>query len=378
MASDDLHAKRCCRAAASSKRSYGNCLGVASTLGPTIIRDEGTKDLGAASRALAKATAGDNWKNVESYAPVLEEFLDEGRKAKFQFVDDAEVVPPILVEAKSLDDLRDPKAITGTIDVPASFGSGELLAFVAASSRGPARLCCGTEVGPIRCTPTSSAGLPPEASGVPAVLDLEDGAAPLPAFVRARRVMDGTGISTGVFRAGDGFRLVPSSSFYVGGGWSSKSGAQTLLLKDSKTPDGFAFKLMTLEGDKPRMDDAELADWNGDPRALAVIKSRVYWATADGEVRVRGEGTPKKGQPLFKLPGEVDWMRGCSMGASHALVVRTSAGGLTRTIVSFDDQTTPAVVGPGNVSCGSEAVHVMSGDTVAVCKGDRLSAREHR
>jgi hypothetical protein len=331
---------------------------------------EGKKDLGAASRALAKATAGDNWKNVESYEPVLGDFLDEGRKAKFAFVDVADVAPPVLVEAKTLDDLRDPKGIADTFDLPTAFVPGELLTFVPASSRGAARLCRGTEGGPIKCTPASASGLPPEASGVPTVLDHADGAPPLLAFGRTRRFLDGEPMSSGVFRGGDGFRLVPSDTFYVGAGWSSKDGPQTLLLKEGKKPNGPAFKLMTLDGGKLRTEDAELTDWNGDARSVAVIKSRVYWVTGDSEVRVRGDGTPKKGQPLFKLPGAVDWMHGCTVGASHVLVIRaTAAGGLARTIVSFDDQTEPAVVGGGDVSCGGDAVHVVSGgDTIAVCK----------
>jgi hypothetical protein len=331
---------------------------------------EGKKDLGAASRALAKATAGDNWKNVESYEPVLVDFLDEGRKANFAFVDVADLAPPLLVEAKTLDDLRDPKAIADAFDLPTAFVPGELLAFVPASSRGAARLCRGAELGPIKCTPASAGTLPPEASGVPSVLDHDDGAPPLFVFGRTRRFLEGEGLSTGVFRGGDGFRLVFSNSFYVGAGWSSKDGAQTVLLKDGKKPGGPAFKVMTLEGDKLRTEEVELTDWNGDARSLAVIKSRVYWVTADSEVRVRGEGTPKKGQPLFKLPGAVDWMHGCTIGASHVLVIQAmAAGGLARTIVSFDDQTEPAVVGAGDVSCGADAVHVMSrGDTIAVCK----------
>jgi len=172
-----------------------------------------------------------------------------------------------------------------------------------------------------------------------------------------------------VFRAGDGFRVVPGNEFYVAGGWSSKS-AQTVLLKDGKKPAGAGFRLTTVEGEKVRSEEAELADWNGDARALAVMGSHVYWATTDGEIRVRHEGAPKKdkGQTLFKLPGEVDWIRGCTIGTSHVLIVGTAAGGSPRIILSFDDQTTPAVVGGGNVSCGTDAVHVLSGDTVAVCK----------
>jgi hypothetical protein len=330
---------------------------------------EGKKDLGAASRALAKATAGHNWKDSDAYAPVLAEFLDEGRRAAFAFVDVPGVVAPTLIEAKSVDDLRDPKALTDLTELPASFSSGELISFIAASSRGPARVCRGSEAGPIRCTPASAAGLPPEASGVPALLDVEDGAPPLLAFGRRRRVMDGQGLSSGVFRGGDGFRLVPANEFYVAGGWSSKT-AQSVLLKDGKKWDGFTFKLTTVEGEKVRSEDAELANWNEDPRGLAVMGSRIYWATTDGEIRVRRQGAPKKdkGQTLFKLPGEVDWMRGCSIGTSHVLIVGTAAAGLPRIILSFDDQTTPAVVGGGNVSCGAEAVHVFSGDTVAVCK----------
>jgi len=152
---------------------------------------EGKKDLGAASRALAKATAGNNWKDSDHYAPVLAEFLDEGRRAAFAFVDVPAVVAPTLIEAKSVDELRDPKALTDLTDLPSSFASGELISFIASSSRGPARLCRGKESGAFHCTPASAAGLPPEASGVPAVLDVEDGAPPLLAFGRRRRVMDG-------------------------------------------------------------------------------------------------------------------------------------------------------------------------------------------
>lgn len=331
---------------------------------------EGKKDLGAASRALAKATAGDNWKNTESYAPALADFLDEGRKAGFAFVDVPDVTPPAFVDAKSVDELRDPKAIAEAVELPAVLAPGELVVFVAASSRGPARLCRGSEASSLRCAPASAAGLPPEASGVPAVLDFEDGAPPLLAFGRRRRVMDGQGVTTGVFRAGDGFRVVPGGAFYLGGGWSSKSGTQSVLLKDAQKPSGFAFKVMTADGEKVKTEDAELTDWNGDTRALSVIESHVYWVTGDGEVHVRGEGLPKKGKALFKLPGEVKWMRGCTVGASRALVIGTAAGGMPRIIVSFDDSTTPAVVGAGEVSCGAEAVHVLSEqeDTIAVCK----------
>ena len=349
-------------------RCVAELIGLTDTLKEIGEMTEGKKDLGAASRALAKATAGDNWKDADNYAPVLADFLNESRTAAFAFVDVPNVLPPTLVEAKQVDELRDPKAIADLTELPTSFAQGELLLFVPASSRGPARLCRGTEAGPIRCTPASSAGLPPEASGVPAVLDLEDGAAPLLAFGKRRRVMDGQGLTTGVFRGGDGFRVVPANEFYVVAGWSAKSGTQTVLLKDGKKPDGVGFKLTTVDGDKLRTEDTELADWNGDSRALAVVKSRVYWATTDGEVRVRGEGIPKKGQSLFKLPGEVSWMRGCTIGASQVLLVGTAAGGLQRIIVSFDDQTTPAVASGGTVSCGTDAVHILSGDTIAVCK----------
>jgi hypothetical protein len=349
-------------------RCVAELVSLTDTLKEIGAMEEGKKDLGAASRALAKATAGDNWKNAESYALVLGDFLDEGRKAGFSFVDVPDVAPPALVDAKPLDELRDPKAIAGPIDIETSFAPGELVVFVPPSNRGPARVCRGIESGPLRCTPASAAGLPPEASGVPAVLDFADGAAPLLAFGRRRRVMDGQGVTTGVFRAGDGFRIVPSNAYYLGGGWSSKAGTQTVLLKDAQKPAGFAFKIMTTEGEKVKTEDVELADWNGSARALAVIASRVYWVTDDGEVRMRGEGLPKKGLSLFKLPGPVEWMHGCTIGASHALVVRTAAGGSPRIIVSFDDSTTPAVVGGGNVSCGAEAVHVVSDDTIAVCK----------
>lgn len=349
-------------------RCVAELVSLTDTLKEIGAMEEGKKDLGAASRALAKATAGDNWKNAESYAPALGDFLDEGRKAGFAFVDVPDVAPPALVDAKPLDELRDPKAIADAIDIQTSFAPGELVLFVAPSNRGPARVCRGVESGPVRCTPASAAGLPPEASGVPAVLDFEDGAAPLLAFGRRRRVMDGQGVTTGVFRAGDGFRVVPGNAYYLGGGWSSKAGTQTVLLKDAQKAAGFAFKVMTAAGDKVKTEDVELADWNGDARALTVIGSRVYWATDDGEVRMRGEGLPKKGQALFKLPGPVDSMRGCTIGASRALVISTAAGGLPRVIVSFDDSTTPAVVGGGDVSCGAEAVHVVSDDTIAVCK----------
>lgn len=122
-------------------RCVGELVSLTDTLKEIGEMTEGKKDLGAASRALAKATAGDNWKNVGSYAPVLGEFLAEGRKAGFAFVDVADVLPPTFVEAKSPDELRDPKAIVDAIDVPTSFSPGEVVLFVAASRRGPCMPC---------------------------------------------------------------------------------------------------------------------------------------------------------------------------------------------------------------------------------------------
>jgi hypothetical protein len=356
-------------------RCVGELVSLTDTLKEIGEMTEGKKDLGAASRALAKATAGDNWKNTESYEPALTDFLDEGRKAKFNFVDQDDIVPPVLVEAKSFDDLTDPKGFTEGFQLSTIFAPGELLAFVAAGSKGAARICRATEAGPIDCGPASASGLPPEASGFPTIFDHEDGAPVLLVFGRPQRFLNGDVLSSGLFRSGDGFRIVPSNTAHVVAGWSPKSGPQTALLRDGKdardlkTPaKANLFKLVTADGDKIHSEDVDLADWSGDPRGLGVIESRVYWATGDNEIRMHGPNAPKKGQPLFKLPGGVDWMHACTVGTSHVLVIRTVAGGLARTIVSFDDQTNPGVVGGGTVSCGADAVHVLSGDTVAVCK----------
>jgi hypothetical protein len=327
---------------------------------------EGKKDLGAASRALAKATAGDNWKNVDTFGPAFQDFLEGSKKSGFTFQDVEGVPAPTFVDALPVNELRDKKAIVDAISLPTGFASGELVAFVASSSRGPARICRGTEEGPMRCAPASSTGLPPEASGVARILGHDDGASPLLAFGRFVRVLDDSTPTTGVFRGGDGVRLVAPDRFYVAAGWSAAD-RQTVLLKDLKKPSGPQFKLTTAVGEKITTKDIELTNWNGEPSALAVAGARVYFATSDADLRVVADDTPKGGKPLFKLPGRVTSIHGCTVGTSRVLVLRTSAGGLSRVIVAFDEQSNPAVVDDGDVSCGAKAVHVVSNETIAVC-----------
>jgi hypothetical protein len=336
---------------------------------------EGEKDLGFYSRNLSKETAGDNWKNIDTYKTALEEFMTAASDAKFELADVPDVTAPKLAEAKGMEDLESGGAlgaVSAEIDREAS-SLGAVRFYVPAGKGLPEKLCESKKGDELKCVRPVPGGLPSEASGVPWILGADDDAPYLLAFGRRGGISDGSSISTGVFRSGDGLQIIPSDKFYVAGGWSRAAGP-ALLLKPDDDPGGEKFKIATLDGSgKVVMGEVKLDDWNGQPSSIAVVGADVVWVTHTDEVRRRSLETPTAAPIVMgKLPGSGSRVRACKMGDDYAVIISTSADGLSRMAVTFipkgEWKGSMQVVDEGwTVSCGKSKLTILSGVSFASC-----------
>lgn len=338
---------------------------------------ETEKDLGYYSRALAKETAGDNWQNVDTYRTALEEFEAAAAKGKFDFVDLPDVTAPALVEAKGVEELEAGGAL---VEDTASIGReqsslGIARFYVPAAKGRPERLCQSRTGETLECVRPAPGGLPPEASGVPWILGGDDDAPALLAFGRHGGIGEGTSVSTGVFRTGDGLRVVPGDEYYVAGGWS-RAASLAVLLKPQAEPLGSKFKVGRLSAasaqGKLETADVALDDWSGEPSAIAVAGDDAVWVTSSDELRRRAiVPSPGPSTLVGKLPGRGTRARACRVGDDYAVVVTTSADGLPRQAVAFLPKTGEAkmfVVEEGfAVSCGKSRVLVLGRAAYASC-----------
>jgi hypothetical protein len=344
---------------------------------------EGDKDLGFYSRELSKQTAGDNWKNVDTYQAAVEAFVTEADKNKFDFVDVADVKAPDLVEAESLEKAF-PKssAFDDThVDPPHAVYSDAATRFFLRAGKGkPARFCTTPDGKEIQCAVMT--WLPPEASGNPWVLPAEDGAAALLAFGRNGGIADGRSISTGVFRSSDGLVVIPADAYYVGGGFARADGSATLVLKDAKDPSGDKFKVARLpaNGNKVEIDSVTLTDWNEHPSGVAVVGSYVAWVTTGNQLHARA--LDQKGAPeinIATLPGPLNgsWTEpafaSCQTKKGVILGVRVRADGAERMLVVPATSAgfgKPQVTDDGDLACGDDGARVLTDDALTTCTED--------
>jgi hypothetical protein len=344
---------------------------------------EGEKDLGFYSRELSKQTAGDNWKNVDTYQAAVESFVSEAEKGKFEFVDVPDVQAPDLIEAQPLEGAF-PKssALEDTrIDhVHVVYSDGASRFFVRAGKGKPARFCTTTDGKELACAAAS--WLPPEASGNPWVLPAEDGAQPLLAFGRNGGVADGRSISTGVFRSTDGLTVIPADAYYVGGGFARADGSATIVLKDAKDPSGDKFKVARLppNGSKVELDSVTLTDWNEHPSGLVIVGAYAVWVTNGNQLHARalddknaqeitvatlpGRLSGSNNEPAFAAcstkKGFVIAARVIADGAERMLVVPTTASGFGKAQVTDE----------GDLACSDDGARILADDTMTTCTDD--------
>lgn len=344
---------------------------------------EGEKDLGFYSRELSKQTAGDNWKNVDTYQAAVEAFMSEADKGKFDFVDVPDVQAPDSLAAEPIDALF-PKSSAADglrVDVSARemFGGTTLRFYLQAGQGKPARLCETTDGKTLTCGEVMKGGLPPEASGRPWMLGSADGAPSLLAYGFDGGIASGTSVAAGVFRAGDGLRLVKSGDYYVAGGFGRPDGSALLLLKEAAKPEGDRFKLAHLApgASEPTFSDVALTDWNGEPSSAALLGDRIVWVDTSNALKSREADSPQAVQTVATLPGiargygRADTMRACATKSGVAIAVPTEADGAPRELVAFATSGggwgKAEVVEPGTISCGDDALYVVSYTSMTTC-----------
>ncbi len=355
---------------------------------------EGEKDLGFYSRDLSKQTAGDNWKNVDVYQAAVEAFVQEADKGKFEFVDVPDVQAPELVEADPIDAIF-PKSsgsegITMTYENTGPVASTVIRFFVRAGKGKPARLCATLDGKALTCGEPVKGGLPPEASGNPWVLGSEDGGPALFAFGFEGGIMNGSSLASGVFRSGDGLRLIKPSAYYVAGGFARADGSATLLLKDATKPEGDKFQIGRLAANATELktNDVVLTDWNGQTGYVALLGNRVVWVDSANALKGKTiDATSESAtQNIATLPGLVEhnrWTRRRSSSdpivacqtktAGLVIGVPTEADNVQKTLVVFTTDTgfgKAEVVESGELSCGDDAAYVLADTSLATCKPD--------
>ena len=353
---------------------------------------EGEKDLGFYSRELSKQTAGDNWKNVDTYQAAVESFVNEAQKGNFEFVDVPEVQAPDLIEAESLEKAF-PKssALEDTKIDPSAhvvYSDGATRFFVRAGNGKPARFCTTADGKEIACAVAS--WLPPEASGNPWVLPAEDGAQALLAFGRNGGIADGRSISTGVFRSSDGFVVIPADAYYVGGGFARADGSATLVLKDAKDPEGDKFKVARLppNGTKVELDSVTLTDWNQHPSGVVVIGTYAAWVTNGNQLRARNldQKGDQKNAPeitIATLPGPLNGsysepaFAACTTKKGFVLAARVRADGQERMLVvpaTASGFGKPQVTDDGDLACGDDGARILTDEAMTTCTDDACNS----
>jgi hypothetical protein len=344
---------------------------------------EGDKDLGFYSRELSKQTAGQSWKNVDTYQAAVESFMTEAQKGSFEFVDVPDVKAPDLADAQSIDKAF-PKSCS-LEDTHLDANAHNLLVataarFYAPAGKGkPAELCMSSDGKELTCTPM--AWLPPEASGIPWVLSSDDGAPPLMAFGRNSGIADGSSVSTGVFRSNDGAALLPGGGYYVAGGSGRIDGSSMLLLKAANEPQGDHFQIAHISPgtSKLQLDPATLTDWNESPKSVAMIGPYVLWVTSSDQLKARNvetsPHTPSTAdETVATLPGPLSFRKppftACRTKSALYVGVRTVADGIGRMVVLSGTDAgfgKPQVVGEGDLSCTSDAAVILDREEISTC-----------
>ncbi len=356
---------------------------------------EGEKDLGFYSRDLSKQTAGDNWKNVDVYQASVEAFVNEADKGKFDFVDVPDVQAPELLEADSIDKIFPKSSTLEGVTLPYdNTGSvaGVWVRFFVRQQRGkPARLCTSTDGNTIACTEPAKGGLPTEASGSAWLLGSEDNAPALLTFGLEGSVASGSSVASGVFRSGDGLRLVKSGVYFVVGGYARADGSAILLLKFAAKPEGDHFQIGRLAAGATELvtNDIVLTDWNGQASYVALIGNRVVWVDSANALKGKTiDATSESAtQNIATLPGLVEsrWRRsalqpivGCqTKSAGLAIAVPALADGVSKSIVVLASDAgfgKADVVEAGELSCGDDAAYVLGDASLATCKADGCKA----
>ncbi len=349
---------------------------------------EGDKDLGFYSRDLSKQTAGKNWQNVDTYQASIESFVAEAQKGNFEFVDVPDVKAPDVLEAEPIDKvfpkssaLEGPHVNPGTQE---SVAGTTVHFFLGAAMGKPTRLCATNDGKTLTCGSPVKGGLPPEASGEPWMLGSEDGAPSLLAFGLDSGITSGGSVASGVFRTGDGFRLVKAGEYYVAGGWSRADGSALLLLKEAGKPNGDKFKIGRLAPGAAAMTVADISvpEWNGEPSYIALLADRLLWVDENRVLKSKTiDATSESAiQIVATLPGtQRPWSRrflsmmGCVTKTGLAIAVPTEADGASRALVALATPTgwgKPDVIEPGAISCGDDALYMVSRTTLSTCKVD--------
>jgi len=351
---------------------------------------EGEKDLGFYSRELSKQTAGDNWKNVDTYQAAVESFVGEAEKGKFEFVDVPDVQAPELIEAQPLEKAFPKSSAFEDAHVDPShvvYTDGATRFFLRAGKGHPARFCETMDGKKLPCAAVT--WLPPEASGNPWILSAEDNAHPLLAFGRNGGIADGRSISTGVFRSSDGLVVIPADAYYVGGGFARGDGSATLVLKDAKDPSGDKFKVARLppNGNKVELDSVTLTDWNEHPSGVAVIGSYVAWVTTNNQLHARSldaKGDQKNAEiTVATLPGPLNGsfsepaFAACQTKKGVILGVRVRADGAERMLVVPATATgfgKTQVTDDGDLACGDDGARILTDDAMTTCTEDACNS----
>ena len=359
---------------------------------------EGDKDLGFYSRELSKQTAGDNWKNVDTYQAAIEAFVNEADKGHFEFVDVPDVDGPEILEAQSIDALFPKSSALGDTRLdPYSrtlYTAQAARFFVAAGKGHPSRLCTTTDGVAIACSALDA--LPPQASGVPWVLPADDGAPVLLAFGRNGGVADARSVASGVFRvapplgggdrAGEGASLLPADAYYIVGGFAKPDGAIALLMKDEKEPLGDKFEIARGASGAAKLDidKVALTDWNELAAAVAMVGPYVMWVNGKDELLALPAFT-KDAKPttIATLPGPVRSSFGasaftaCGTKKGTVLGVHVRADSLGRMLVvnaTDGGFGKPQVTDDGDLGCTDDGGFVLSGDALAVCTDSGCNA----
>ncbi|HEY1957677.1 MAG TPA: hypothetical protein VGH28_18785 [Polyangiaceae bacterium] len=380
----DVNAQEAAKAKAWPNRCVPQLMAFTDTLKDIGEMKEGDKDLGFYSRDLSKQTAGDNWKNVDTYQAALQSWVDMAQKGNFEFVDVPDVQAPELLDAQSIDVLfpKSSALVDTKIDPhPRTIASAQAARFFVPAGKGkPSRLCSTADGKEIACL--GLGWLPPEAAGIPWVLPADDGAPTLLAFGREGGVADGSSVSTGVFRSSDGVGLVGADAYYVVGGFAQTDGTSAVLMKALDDPRGDKFVLGRASPGAAKVDIEKVAltDWNERPSAVAMVGPWVLWVNSKQELIGRAafakDATPTT---IATLPGPLPagWNNGgrpaivgCETKSGWMIGVRVRADSLDRMLIVPATEAAfgkTQVTDDGSLACSEDAAIVLGDDALTTC-----------
>jgi len=349
---------------------------------------EGEKDLGFYSRDLSKQTAGENWKNVDTYQAAIEAWVNEAQKGNFEFVDVPDVQAPELLEAQSIDALfpKSSALVDTKIDPYArTIATAQAARFFVPSGKGkPARLCTTNDGKELACAGLGF--LPPEAAGIPWVLPADDGAPALLAFGREGGVADGSSLSTGVYRSSDGAALIAPDAYYVVGGFAKADGTNALLMKAADDPRGDKF-VVGVGATKLDLQKVALTDWNERPAAVAMVGPWILWVNSKDELLGR-PAFAKDAKPttIATLPGPLPGgyfggghpaMVACATKTGWMIGVRVHADALDRMLVVPATEAgfgKTQVTDDGKLACTEDAAVILTDDAISTCNDSGCKA----